>query len=187
MPQLLKSKTVCSQLYQHRVVQVTFWRVTFFMAVQLLFVTCGVHTVHVWILCLPWGLSGVCVALAAGSARFAPFKLLRMRKKVRMSPMSFEQCISVTSDSSTWPSKSAGSTRHWLHGSAERGTCASGAVLLVCPTEVMDTPGGCILLTDKLNLPLVIAWNTTCGKLDKLCCCLSKSHKQWGVLCLSPV
>lgn len=134
-------------------------------------VTCGVHTVHVWMLSLPWGHFGVCVALAAGSARFGPFKLLRMRKKVGMSPMSFEQCISVTSDSSKWPSRSAGSSHHWLHGSAERGTCASGAFLLVCPTAVMDTPGGCIFLTDKLNLPLVIAWNTACGKLDKLSSC----------------
>lgn len=172
MPQLFKSKTMRSQLYQHRVVQFTFWRVALICdCVDPVCVTCGVHNVQVWMLHLPWGHFGVYIALGTASARFDPFKLLRMRKKVGMSPMSFEQCISVTSDSSKWPSKSAGSSHQWLHCSAERGTCASGAFLLVCPTEVMDMSRGCILLTDKLNLSLVIAWNTTCGKLDKLSHC----------------
>lgn len=35
----------------------------------------------------------------------------------------------------------------------------------------MDKSGGCIFLSDKLNLPLVIAWNKTCAKLDKLSSC----------------
>lgn len=55
--------------------------------------------------------------------------------------------------------------------SAERGTCASGAFMLVCPTEVMDKSRGCSFLSDQLNLPLAIAWNTTCVKLDKLSSC----------------
>lgn len=40
--------------------------------------------------------------------------------------------------------------------SAERGTCASGAFLLVCPPEVMDKSRGCAFLSDQSNLPLVI-------------------------------
>lgn len=36
------------------------------------------------------------------------------------------------------PGKSVGSSHQWLHGSVERGICASGAFLLVCPTEAMD-------------------------------------------------
>lgn len=50
-----------------------------------------------------WSLYVCCIG--CWSARFAPFKLLRMRKKVGISPMRFEQCISVTSDTSKWPQK----------------------------------------------------------------------------------
>lgn len=69
------------------------------------------------------------------------------------------------------PGKSAGSTHQWLHSSAEGGIGASGAFLLLCPTEVMDKSGGCIFLSDKLNLPFVTALNKTCAKLDKLSSC----------------
>lgn len=108
MPQLLTSKPICSQLYQHKVIPFTFWRVALICGcVAPVFVTCGVLTVHVWMLCVPWGSlwSLYVCCIGCWSARFAPFKLLRMRKKVGISPMSFEQCIIVTSDTNKWPRK----------------------------------------------------------------------------------
>lgn len=89
-----------------------------------------------------------------------------------------EQCISVTSDISKWPRKirlrapgaltsDSTAAQKW----AAKVRVPPGAPLLACPTEVMDKPGRCMFLNDKLNLPLVIPWNITSGVWDKLNSC----------------
>lgn len=89
-----------------------------------------------------------------------------------------EQCISITSDISKWPRKirlrapgaltsDSMAAQKW----AAKVRVPPCAPLLACPTEVMDKPGRCMFLNDKLNLPLVIAWNITSGVWDKLSSC----------------
>lgn len=168
-------------MYQHRVVQFAFWRVALICGcVAPVCVTCGVHTLHVWMLCVPWGPFGVCICVALAAE--VPGLLLSSYSGWGRRWGSLQWILSSALVSPlipvNGPGKSAGSSHQWLHGSVERGVCASGAFLLVCRTEVMDKPGGCIFLDDKLNLPLVIAWNMTSGKLDKLSSC--------AAACVSP-
>lgn len=128
----------------------------------------GLVHMHVWMLCVPWGLFGVyiCVALAAESARFVPFKLFKMRKELGISPMSFalkfhqqEWCISVTSDTSKWPrevrlrepgalTSDYTAAKKWATKLQEV-RVPLGAPLLVCSAEVTDKPRGRTFLNDK--------------------------------------
>lgn len=98
---------------------------------------------------MPWGLFGLCVALAAASARFASFKLLRMRKESGISRMSsalrfHQQCISVTSEIREIRLRAPGTLTSDSTAAAKlhEVPVSPGAPWLACPAEAMDEPGG---------------------------------------------
>lgn len=97
---LKKANQFVPTLYQQRVVPFVFQRVAIsyvYMWYPYCICTKAVCARDLFGVC-------ICVAVAAGHARFYPFKLLRIRKEPGISPMSCalklryqEQCISVTS------------------------------------------------------------------------------------------